>query len=483
MKKLLSLLLAVLLTLALVACGNTSNPQSNSYVPPEGVIYNTDYNTNENTNPSSENATTNGNFGIYGARNFSDGVAIIVIRKVIEKSNGELDYSGYNEVLIDISGNILFSISDLKLDYNNFVYNDEDIFSQYQNGIAVYQQPKYAAIRGDYIVKAIYDKKGNVVISAEKNDYDNVLAYSGDHKYFIVDKTEESFNGDSYMVGIIDNNGNYIEQMSSNNALAQMGQKAKEQNLTFNVTYVQDDIFYVSLEHNWTGIVEQCYYHVNSKKTTNNYNHVEHDPYGYLYQYDESGNRTQLFADKTIVRAFYNAVLITATYYNEYKLIDYNGNLLMDLSNYKLKKQQYENSSEAGFYYQNGYLLTQIENSTGGLYCCMFDAEGNLVFEPIRMQEDDHFYPLNPNGFIYKTVREDGTKVYHLYKYDGTIKELKYVPTDIYGSYAPDIHDEGSYSFVDGLEVIHDIEKDESFFINDQEEIVISGKTIKGSLD
>ena len=156
------------------------------------------------------------------------------------------------------------------------------------------------------------------------------------------------------------------------------------------------------------------------------------------------------YADKNIAAVFDEAVLVYEYNYDEYgnnrryELMDFNGNTLIDLSKYNVCRQDGENSSEAGFYYFNNYFLTQIENSTGAFYCCLFDSEGNFVFEPIRMQIDDHFYPLSKNGFIYKAENSDGTKTYSLYRYDGTINELKYITNDIWY--------DGHYTFENGPE-------------------------------
>ena len=350
------------------------------------------------------------------------------------------------------------------------------LLSQYHNGVSVYKS-------GDnffgYTYTAVYDKKGEVVISPDNNGFDSILAFSADNRYFIVDKVEESFEGDKYMIGIIDSSGNFVHEISDTHILAQIGQSSLQDNLEFSVNHIKDDIFCVVYGGQYGS--ETCYYHLDRNELTVNYNHIEVDSYERLMKYSETGECTQLFVDKDIVAVFSDGVLICEKYeensewITQYILCDYNENILLDLSEYNICRQTWEQSSEVGFYYYNGYFLSQVQNPTGALYCCLFDANGKFVFEPIRMNKGDHFYPLNKNGFIYKDEDENGVKSYYLYKYDGTIQEMKYLIQD---RYAYD-----HISFTSGPELVYGGIETRYFFVDEEGNIVISGSTITELLD
>ncbi len=487
MKKFLIFILSFVLLFSITACGDllNSNNESNNV---ENGNNNTEENNNSSNGGNSENNTENNNgnntenndettentyYEIKSASQFSDGVSVIRLCECEMLESGEHKFENTinsQYLLIDTSGNVLFSFTELGLDSNKF--------SQYKNGVAIYNGGD--AFWG-YTVKAVYDKSGNIVISPEKNGFDSVIAYSSDHKYFIVDKTEESFTGDKYMIGIIDNHGNYIEELSNTSVLGQLAQKTLEEGDRFKVEYVEDDIFYLKSDGGHVFNEQLGYYHVNTKKLTNNYNHIEWDLYGYLYKYDEFGNKIELFMDESIEEVFDNAVLLRGEYdydkniYTNYRLVDFEGNVLIDLSEYNLQRQSWVSSNEVGYYYENGYLLTQIKNPTGGVYCCLFDCNGDLVFDPIRMNGKDHFYHLNKLGFIYEE-REDvygAVGRYWIYKYDGTKEELKYAPNNL--------TDGSAYSFAEGLEVF-DV-NDEFVYINEKQEIIITGKIIKSKMN
>ena len=462
LKSIFALLLLLAMTFSLAACGSTTAQHqkpsggSQSSTPPIGG--------NQTEPPEHEEESSSNITSLLSvADNFSDGVAFV---NVARYEDGK--YRGFDSVVIDTTGTVLFYMDDLeeRLELELNVFYD---FSSYQNGLSVCSFNSW----GVQEFHAAFDKNGNIVISAEKNGFDEILAYSADHRYFIVGKTIEAFDGDKYMIGVIDNTGNYVQPLSQENLLGVLAQQAQESNCVFNIEYVQDDIFAVYIHDKYAYSPEaQCYYHASKNSTTKNYDHVELDNYGNLHQYEESGERIQLFEDKNIEHLFEDAVLVSTN--GEYALLDYDGNVLLDLSRYEITRQMWETSSDVPFHYKNGYFLTQMKNATGALYCCLFDAEGNFVHEPIRMGDDDYFYALFDEGFIYRkgspSIFAQEKAVWFFYRCNGTVETLEEAPYD------PD-----DYSFHDGLMRIRGTMSSEEcfFFVNKQWEIVISGATLK----
>jgi len=114
-----------------------------------------------------------------------------------------------------------------------------------------------------------------------------------------------------------------------------------------------------------------------------------------------------------------------------YKIYDYSGNVLTDLSDYKFASHWSNNG--VGKYCVNEHLLIPIDNGSGSTYLCLINKSGKPAFEPIKMGSQDDYYPLDENGFVYKSVDENDYSIkYKLYDYSGNITEYIDV-TDFYG--------------------------------------------------
>ena len=203
MKKIVSILLCVATLFVMVSCGT---------VKKESVISRDDEKAVEiwggDSSSSSDTIITR---KIQSALPFSDGVAFV---SLVEYENDKLCRQYW--VAIDTSGKILFELEEKGM--------ETSWRTPYQNGVTV----NYESY-GD-LDDIIYDKNGNAVASPEKNGYDEILAFQENLRYFIVGKTEESFSGDRYLIGVINNHGEFIRPLSDTHPIAQF---MKENNLNF----------------------------------------------------------------------------------------------------------------------------------------------------------------------------------------------------------------------------------------------------------
>lgn len=445
-------LLVVAMLISLIGCGSEENKvfyTSSDFASEENKVFYTasDFASDilssglngEDVNNKFSDSFNDLDIYIKKANNFADGVAWVQLKVVNYSLCTDVEY----QALIDTSGKILF---DMPLSSN-------DEFLPYKNGLSVKKEKinKY-----DYAYKSVYDKKGNKIISPEKHGYENILAFSDDNKYFIVYKIEKNFMGDVYMIGIIDNKGEYVQELSASNPIAVIGQELLEYGKKLEIKYIEKDIFKVDTD----------YYHINRNIMTKNYEHIEVEQYIDAYKYDEEGNSELIFDEFELWGTTGNVILVSNDK-EECMLIDYDGNIIMDFSKYNLTGEMWMELGEIGYYNSEGYFCTQIENSTGDFYLCLFNPDGEMVFDPIRREANTWLSPLNNKGFVYAVTNKNKT-IYYLYQCDGTIKELKYGDADIW--------QQERDLFEYGLELVNT--KNETFYINENEEIVITEETL-----
>ena len=113
--------------------------------------------------------------------NFVNGIALV---GCVSSKNGYY--------VIDMEGNVLSSIDDGEYKGYHTVRCNGDTF--FRNN-------------------TLYDKYGNIIISPEKNGFDSCAYVTED--YIFVLKTDESFNGDTHYLGILDINGQWILPLSA----------------------------------------------------------------------------------------------------------------------------------------------------------------------------------------------------------------------------------------------------------------------------
>lgn len=352
-------------------------------------------------------------YNISYATNFSDGVAFIQYKN----ENDE-----HKSVAIDTTGKVLFELDD------GFSIDKID---GYQNGIMV-------------VDNFFYDKTGTVIASPEISGYDELLT-GNCYGYVLARKKEESFSGDKYYLGVLNNKGKWEHPLSSDNPIVKEFEKEGCDVGELNVgslDYVGDTILEVDI-----GYFVQRYYNVVENKMTNGYIYYESryysgEPQG-IYQYTLDGGKTLIVPNVTS-SSLYDDMFIgspTTGDENSYEvdesktyLYDYTGKIIMDLSKYKninagsaINHGQVNGKEKLN--YVNEHLLATVDNGTGGKYLALIKKDGTTAFEPIKMESGDDYYPLDKNGFVYKSDNE-GT--YTFYDYSGQTTEYKDI-SEFYG--------------------------------------------------
>lgn len=365
-------------------------------------------------------AYTNG-LNIKRATSFSDGVAFAFI--------GDNDIC----VAIDTEGNTLFELS---------LSDFPDAFS---NGITI-------------IDKTLINKKGEVIASPELSGYDGLLSKNSGG-YVLAYKYGETYDNVSCEIGVLDNTGAWYVPLSSNHPLLEF---LKNNNVSPGewlknppvLDKKEDAVFIITL-----GIfVDTYYYDVKDNKIYNGYTHFENRFYQGeetgIYKYDNTGAKKIFLKDKYLVEDYGTALLCeNGLSSSVYSLYDYNGNMIMDLSQYNIYSTTGTESS-----YCNGNLLLQIVNESNTRYLCVIGRNGELLFEPIKIEENVSWYSITDDGFIYSQYEQFGKTSYFFY--DLTGNKVEY--SNIYGI----------NNFSNGLALVYSTGW-QHYYINTKGEIII----------
>ena len=330
--------------------------------------------------------------GIIGGTSFSDGVAMIQYKDANDN---------YKYAAINTKGEKLFE------------FENEAIFSSaFINGILVAEN-------------SIYNKKGKIIASPEKSGYDEIADIFEMPKnidgFVIVTKTEESFSGDKYLFGVINNKGEWEVKLSEEGKWSistyefswDQGERGTLEN-----RLIVSEIGYDSRDY--SGETPGIY-----KYNTN----------GALSGNLDSEATFELLVPNVLSNNFLDNVFIGYPFNGSdknTKLYDYSGEVIMDLSQYQIGNP-FSNHGK-GFYYEKGHLLFKIDNGSGSEYLCLFNKDGKPAFDPIKLGSGDDYFPLDETGFVVEVCDEDNynNRTYKHYDYNGKITEYNSV-CDFYG--------------------------------------------------
>ena len=420
MKKTLAFILALCLCFGLIACEDITNDFQHSLQDDETTFH--------NNSSSSDNFTGNGNdanddenyaseqphnvLNIISGTAFTDGVAFVQFKD---------EQGTYITAAIDLTGKVLFEMND---DFLMEAYG-------YENGIMV-------------IGDLVYDKKGEIIASPEISGYDELISQNC-NGFVLAMKKEESFSGDKHHIGVLNNQGAWEYPLSSENPIARAyDEQIAEHGTQFSSLYISEYISDTILEISF-GVISagKQYYNIATNELTKGYIHYESRNYqgedAGIYEYDLSGDRTLVLKNISSETFFENAFIGTALTWNEYgyieggyKIYDYKGNVITDLSNYEFATRMSNYGS--GVYYENEHLLIPMDNGSGSRYLCLITKKGTTAFEPIKMGSEDDFFELDEYGFVYVAVDENNYNnvSYKLYDYSGNITEYTDL-TNFYG--------------------------------------------------
>lgn len=325
------------------------------------------------------------------ASDFSDGIAFV--RFFIEDKNANEFYD--KTYAIDTKGEVMFDVP--------FEYADQ----RYNNGVVI-------------VDNTIYNKTGDVVASPEISGYDGLLS-NNTYEYILAYKTEEAFTGDQYYLGVLKNTGEWVVPLTVDHPIIAFFDDSYETAgeiinhlLRFSNTNYDNDYLGNNILRLRKSSYEIYYYNLATNELTSNYEHFEERYYqgeaAGIYKYDSHGNKELIIANQYISSIFDDTILCYDGA-NTYALYDHNGQLLVDYSEYNI-------DGILGHY--NGYLLCNVLNSTGAHYVCLFDPNGEIVFDPIRIDSYDPELELfNENGFVLSNNQQGADFDCSFYDYSG----------------------------------------------------------------
>ncbi len=333
---------------------------------------------------------------ILSATDFSNEVAFITY----EDENGN-----YKTIAVDTKGETLYECTE------NMTY------SKYINEIMV-------------VDNLIYNKNGEVIASPEKTGYDSLVSDNINGLVMAI-KKEESFDGDVYKIGVLNNKGEWEYPLSEKNPIVLKFKEKGTQMDEFFVSGIPENSVNSNIISIKTGLFDNVYYDMENNKCYNGYVHYESEYYqgqaNGIYQYTLNGDKKLVIPNVQGYPMFDDVFIGIPTidydgYYepdeSKQYLYDYSGNIIIDLSNYKNINTTLDFES-SDINYVNGHLLVTVENGTGGLYLALIKKDGTTAFEPVKMGLRDKCYPLDEKGFVLESYSEDDEQVFTAYSYNG----------------------------------------------------------------
>ena len=203
---------------------------------------------------------------------------------------------------------------------------------------------------------SLYDKSFNVIATPDESGYDRVEYQSESN--IIVSKYVESYVGDERLYGVINSNGEWEIELC-------------------NLGNWCDDYYTYSWSDGY----------IDAEEIPNN-----------PYKFDDCYMGQD---DKGV------------------KLVDYNNNILIDLSQYNQPNH---------FSYYNGYLLFDAYNENNVKYAFLLNKDGSFAIDPIRLYETAKISKLDSHGFyvendVWMSVGEENAGPCYFVEYDGNIIE------------------------------------------------------------
>ena len=365
---------------------------------------------------------------------FIDGVALV-----------PLNNNGFS--LIDENGNIIFELEPEE-DPRGLLRGN--LTKRLKCGL-IETSLDLEEINGHYsgrYAKTYYDLKGNVVISPDKQGYDETV-YSNDF-YSVVSKTNESFDGNTVLYGILDMNGEWVMPLSADSEFSKGWLDNGHNNGLFSVKD-NDSLLGIARAEEESVNGEIVIYSLSEGKVINEYNNIQirdiissdDTPYiidteGYYILLSDDDDEVlglnksnsdiqvlgkdmtwkQADADSNGIIESYEVsgsdFMRTAEYQNPKKIEGNNylawngsvwpwfyrlfGDVNVDLSGY-LEKSEYGeifgSDTVPTFNYKNGRIafvmgVTSDGNFIGNYLVCL-DSNGERLLEPIKVDESGNY--------------------------------------------------------------------------------------------
>ncbi len=444
--KLLAILLLLSLTFTFVACNggeiDSSNPPAQDNSPNNDDNKNDDDTTNDTENENEDNTTAVKIIlkALSNTSSFSSGVANISVSAEVSLPDGQGGYKNpdskvYN-LVIDTKGTVLYF--EHKGIYSNDVCIDGSI---------------------------VYDKSGSAIIAPELQGFDliinNVDTKPTDVGLFLVKKVEHSLSGNKTFYGILNAEGNWNVALSDTHPLLNIENLDDER-----IKYMGNGIYEVETVDGF--YINTVYYNAVTNQITQGYDHFAFEYYDNGTDFCES--LLKYSADGSVECLIFDChgnvgeeyILVKKNDGSKTSLIDMNGTEIIDLSEYNI-------TTYRNYEYKNGYFLCTATNPDSDMYWCLFDSNGNLAFDPSRIENEyDEKYCLSDKGVIYQKGRNE----VYFYDYEGNSTKLE------------GIYEIEGTSFADGLLSVYTVSDEgySSCYLGVNGEIALDLKSIESAV-
>lgn len=174
------------------------------------------------------------------------------------------------------------------------------------------------------------------------------------------------------------------------------------------------------------------------------------DPSIYLYHTDENlvvyyderelisfnwdTGEQQTIIGGEILAILQDSILIKMNGDDNYKLIDYQGNILIDLSEYKM----FRNITTQNIAYNGNKLLATVKGKESSIYACLINNDGSLAFDPIQVYDPGSGASKNLlylfDDFFVIVRKDEDDENQGVFFYDFSGKELCWRVLDIYSN-------------------------------------------------
>lgn len=260
----------------------------------------------------------------------------------------------------------------------------------------------------------------NVIENMKNEQFDEILC-QGDN-FYIVKKINDSYDGYFVSVGVVNSNGEWIHSLSKDNIFAKAfndasGQKDwNGQKVTLNsdnFAYLGDGVFIASLgmkvhyrenvkkcgdyQKPASGVLE-CYFFNVKENIQKSFeaSHISENIDGYMllytsgrynspfYSLSSKGEIRKLPCKHSSSTSVGYPIYSDGVFFAEGAFWDIRGNMVLDISNYNLYGNEY-NDDKIAPYFVNGECTFKFRNNGGTLYSATIDKSGNFIKQPEKV--------------------------------------------------------------------------------------------------
>lgn len=305
-----------------------------------------------------------------------------------------------------------------------------------------------------YFIDKLYDLNGNIIVSPEIQGFDGISYASDD--YLFVYKKDSGFDGDVYYFGVLDTSGNWVQPLSSKLAIfkyeikfpqntpyidsdegnyimikTKETKESKDVNKYIIYDFINNKIIYEFYDqYNFLDDLDSDRWSRGTKIRHGNFYHrfvsyyrdsngeMDWSHYNPLTRVSLSTKEEQVIFDGNPIEKVFNDAILTSNK----KICDYDGNLIIDLSDYDLDVDTYYVKVN----YKGGYATFIAGGKDSGTYLCCVNQNGEKVFDPIKVSDgkSSHFdyFSVEDSCIVYQLEGED---YFNIIDYNGNSKQIR----------------------------------------------------------